>query len=75
MSLVGCSLEELKEHLENQFTGRNDMEPPPTGILIINAHVLVSTSPIQISNTNVFIYTNLQPLWAMDNMIKGRRKI
>jgi hypothetical protein len=71
--LVGCSLEEMVQHLEAQFTdgmswdnyGRN-------GWHIDHIRPCASfdlTDPEQ--QRQCFRYTNLQPLWAADNMRKG----
>ena len=69
--LVGCSVEFLKKHLENQFqlgmTWNNHGE----------WHVDHIKPCISFDLTNVteqkqcFHYTNLQPLWAEDNLSKG----
>jgi len=73
VKLVGCSLDELKSHLEKQFT--NGMSWDNYGEWHID-HVRPCCSfdladPEQ--QERCFHYTNLQPLWAKDNLAKGGR--
>jgi len=72
-SLIGCTVEQLRQHLEAQFTegmswdnyGRDgwhiDHIRPCAGFDL--------TDPEQ--QQQCFHYTNLQPLWAADNIRKG----
>jgi hypothetical protein len=72
MDLVGCSIEELRKHLELQFQqGMNWYNHGIFGWHI--DHILPCSSfdlndPIQ--QKECFHYSNLQPLWAKDNMQK-----
>ncbi len=71
MELVGCSIKHLRAHLEQQFTA--DMSWDNYGDWHID-HIRPCasfdlTDPEQ--QRQCFHYTNLQPLWARDNMIKG----
>ena len=75
VTIIGCTLEQLKKHLENQFTagmtwknyGRNgwhiDHIKPCTSFDL--------TDPKQ--QRKCFHYSNLQPLWAAENISKGNR--
>lgn len=73
IELVGCSLPDLRQHLEAQFS---------TGMTLENYgawHVdhkcpcaaFDLTDPEQ--QRRCFHYSNLQPLWARDNLKKGAR--
>jgi len=71
MELVGCSKEEFKKHIEKQFdTG---MSWNNHGMWHIDHIVPCAsfdlTDPEQ--QRLCFHYTNLQPLWAKDNLSKG----
>jgi hypothetical protein len=70
--IIGCSPEYLKEHLENQFT--EGMSWNLMGKHIHIDHII----PLSSSNNEEEIYklchyTNLQPLWSKDNLIKGSK--
>ena len=73
--LIGCSLEELKIHLENQFTkGMNWKNYGRNGWHIDHIKPCTSfdlTDPVQ--QKQCFHYSNLQPLWAKDNISKGNK--
>lgn len=71
VSDLGCSITQLKEHLQSQFT--NGMSWENYGQWHID-HI----SPLakfDLTNREQFLqacnYTNLQPLWAEDNLRKG----
>ena len=69
--LIGCPIEQLKSHLESQFvegmTWDNYGEWHIDHILPCASFDL--TDPEQ--QKECFHYTNLQPLWAVDNLSKG----
>ena len=72
--IVGCSPEVLKQHIENQFT--EGMSWELMGSFIHIDHII----PLSSANTEEEIYklchyTNLQPLWAKDNLSKGSKII
>jgi hypothetical protein len=71
--LVGCSLEKLVKHLEGQFTdGMNWDNYGRDGWHIDHIRPCASfdlADPEQ--QRQCFHYTNLQPLWAADNIRKG----
>ena len=73
MKLCGCSLEKLKQHLESQFT--EGMTWDNKGDWHVD-HIKPCasfdlTDPEE--QKKCFHYTNLQPLWALDNMRKGAK--
>ena len=71
MSLVGCSVEYLRQHLEAQFS--DGMTWDNHGDWHID-HIKPCAS-FDLTNADqqreCFNYTNLQPLWAEDNLSKG----
>jgi len=73
MELIGCSIEKLKEHLESQFKDGMTWENHSLhGWHIDHKRPCSSfdlTNPSQ--QKLCFHYTNLQPLWAKDNLEKG----
>jgi len=69
--IIGCSYEELKIHIENQFT--EGMSWDNYGI---NGWHIDHIKPLAMAaNQDEVIasnhYTNLQPLWCLDNLSKG----
>ena len=73
MNLVGCSIDQLKQHLESQFT--KGMSFKNYGKWHID-HIKPCAS-FDLSKASeqrkCFNYTNLQPLWAVENLRKGDR--
>ena len=71
MKLVGCNSKELKEHLESQFIeGMNWNNYGEWHVDHIKPCAAFDLSdPIQ--QKECFNYTNLQPLWAKDNIRKS----
>jgi hypothetical protein len=73
--LLGCTMEELKTHLQNQFS--TGMSWDNYGQWHID-HIRPCASfdlsdPEQVKQC--FHYSNLQPLWAKDNLLKGSKLI
>ena len=70
--IVGCSPEFLKEYLEQKFTEGMSWE-------LMGRHIHIDhIVPLSSANTEEEIYklchyTNLQPLWAEDNLKKGSK--
>jgi len=71
--LLGCSFEELKQHLESQF--QEGMGWHNMGEWHID-HI-VPLAIFDLTNADqqkiAFNYKNLQPLWALDNLKKGAK--
>ncbi len=70
-AMLGCSFEQLKEHLEKQFV--DGMSWDNYGEWHID-HI----KPLTLANstdmlTQLCHYSNLQPLWALENASKGGR--
>lgn len=73
MKLCGCSLEKLKQHLESQFTEGMSWDNKGDWHVdhIKPCAAFDLTDPEE--QKKCFHYTNLQPLWALDNMRKGAK--
>lgn len=73
LELIGCSIDEAKKHIESQFKDGMTWENHGLhGWHIDHIKPCASfdlTDPEQ--QKECFHYTNLQPLWAEDNMKKG----
>jgi len=71
--LIGCSIERLRQHLEAQFT--EGMTWDNHGEWHID-HIKPCASfdlADEAQQLECFNYTNLQPLWASDNLSKGAK--
>jgi hypothetical protein len=70
--IVGCSPEFLKDHLEHQFT--EGMSWDLIGEYIHIDHIIpLSSAKNEEEIYKLCHYTNLQPLWAEDNLKKGSK--
>lgn len=68
--IVGCSPEFLKKHIETQFT--EGMSWELLGKYIHIDHIIpLSSAKTEEEIYKLCHYTNLQPLWAIDNLKKG----
>jgi hypothetical protein len=72
--LVGCSPQELKKHIESLFTQGMSWELIGKEIHIDHIIPLSSAKSIQ-DVEKLCHYTNLQPLWAKDNLTKKNKII
>ena len=73
IKLLGCSIEECWQHLESKF--QPGMTRENHGLWHVD-HIIPCASfdlkcPVQ--QLACFHYTNLQPLWAIDNIKKGAK--
>ena len=73
MKLTGCTLEQLKKHIESKFKDR--MSWDNYGVWHVD-HI-IPCAQFDLSDPEqqkiCFHYTNLQPLWAKENMSKGAK--
>ena len=69
--ILGCSFEEFKIHLENQFTDGMNWEN--AGKWHIDHIYPVSRATDEQHLIKLNHYTNLQPLWAKDNIKKSNK--
>lgn len=67
--MLGCTWEELAAHLESQFT--DDMSWDNLGDWHIDHIVPLASANTKEETVALNHYTNLQPLWAEDNLRKG----
>ena len=71
MKLVGCSIEDLRSHLEQQFTERMSWENYGEWHVDHIKPCCKFDLTKEQEQKKCFHYTNLQPLWAKDNLSKG----
>jgi hypothetical protein len=69
--VIGCTPSELKKHLENKFT--TGMCWDNQGKWHIDHIIPLSSGKTEDDIIKLCHYTNLQPLWAIDNMKKGSK--
>lgn len=75
ISLVGCSSEKLKDHIESKFS--NGMGWHNYGLWHID-HIRPCSSfdlTTEAGQRECFHWSNLQPLWKLDNLRKGNRMV
>jgi hypothetical protein len=70
-NIVGCSPQFLKEHLENQFIDGMDWDN--RGEWHIDHIIPLSSAKTEDELYKLCHYTNLQPLWAEDNLKKSNK--
>jgi hypothetical protein len=70
-NIVGCTPEQLKEHLEKQFI--NGMSWNNRGDWHIDHIIPLSSVKTEEELLKLFHYSNLQPLWAIDNIKKSNK--
>lgn len=69
--MLGCSFEEMREHLVSQFTDGMTLEN--YGEWHIDHIIPLSSAKSEKELISLAHYKNLQPLWAEDNLIKGNK--
>jgi len=69
--IIGCTPKFLKEYLEKQFA--NGMNWDNHGEWHIDHKIPLSSANTEEEVYELCYYTNLQPLWAEDNMKKGNK--
>jgi hypothetical protein len=71
--IIGCTTQFLKEHLENQFVG--DMNWNNHGLFgwHIDHIIPLSSAKTEEELYKLCHYSNLQPLWAEDNLKKSNK--
>ena len=73
LKLCGCSLEKLKQHIENQFYDGMSWEKKNFHIDHMEPCVLFNLADEE-EQRKCFHYTNLKPEWPSQNMSDGGRK-
>jgi len=71
LKILGCSLEELKVHLESKF--QPGMTWDNYGEWEIDHIIPLSKAKTKVEIYNLNHYSNLQPLWKIDNIKKGNK--
>jgi hypothetical protein len=70
--IIGCNPNQLKEHIEKQFT--EGMSWELVGVHIHIDHIVpLSSAKTEEELYKLCHYTNLQPLWAKDNLVKSNK--
>lgn len=69
--IIGCSPSELKLHLEKQFTDKMSWDNYGFYGWHIDHIIPLSSAKNEEELIQLCHYTNLQPLWAKDNLSKG----
>jgi hypothetical protein len=72
---IGCSLEELKNHIEKQFQPGMTWENHGLKTWHIDHIKSLSLAKTEEEMYKLCHYTNLQPLWAKDNLRKSNKLI
>jgi hypothetical protein len=71
LEIIGCAPVLLKEHLENQFTEGMSWDNHGQYGWHIDHIIPLSSAKTEEEIYKLSHYTNLQPLWAKDNLKKG----
>lgn len=71
LAIVGCSWDALRQHIENQFAP--GMSWQNRGMWHIDHIVPLASATTEQEFFSLCHYTNLQPLWALDNQRKQSR--
>lgn len=69
--IIGVSPEKLKEHISNQF--KDGMSWDNHGEWHIDHRIPLSSANSESELYELFHYSNLQPLWASENLSKGSK--
>ena len=72
-TLVGCSMNELRDHLESQFTAGMTWDNYGEWHVDHIKPCAMFDFSIDSHQFQCFHYTNMQPLWAIDNYKKGNK--
>lgn len=77
IQLLGCSYAEFKRHIESQFTEGMSWEKVIDGSIHIDHIKPVSSFDLtdSLQQKAAFHFTNCQPMWAVENLEKGRKII
>ena len=67
--ILGCSFQEFKSHIENQFI--DDMSWDNRNLWHIDHIIPIAFATTEEELIQLNHYTNLRPLWAKDNIVKG----
>lgn len=71
INLIGCTPDELKKYIEQKFT--KEMSWENQGLWHIDHIIPLSSAKNEEDLFKLCHYTNLQPLWAKDNLAKSNK--
>ena len=72
-AILGCTIEEFREYVKNKFTNGMTFENYGTHGWHLDHIVPISTAKTEEDIIKLNHYTNFQPLWAIDNLKKGKK--
>ena len=75
LKIIGCSLPQLKDHLEKQFTSGMNWNNNTLHGWHVDHIIPLSSAKTLDDVERLCHYTNLQPLWAKDNILKSDKII
>ena len=70
-SVIGCSYEEYRDHLESQFTDGMTWENQGTGGWVVDHRLPNSAGKTEEEVSALNHHRNLQPMWEKENIAKG----
>lgn len=73
--IIGCSFDELRVYLESQFQEGMTWENQGKGGWHIDHKIPLASAKTVKEVIALCHYTNLQPLWEVDNLKKGARRV
>ena len=73
VQILGMSLEDFCDYFESKFTSGMNWEEVMKGNIHIDHIIPISSAKTKADVIRLCHYTNLQPLWAIDNRRKGAR--
>ena len=73
INIVGCTPEKLKEHIESKFVDNMSWDNYGYRGWHLDHIIPLCTAKTIEEVYSLNHYTNLQPLWAIDNMKKGKK--
>ncbi len=71
LEIIGCDWETLKEHIESQF--KDGMSWENRHLFHLDHRIPLVSAKNEQELKKLFHYKNLQPLWAKENLIKGKK--
>ena len=73
VKIIGCDWEELKHHIESQFQDGMSWDNWSKDGWHIDHIIPLASATNEDEMYKLNHYTNLQPLWSVDNLHKGNR--
>ena len=73
--MVGCSPQSLREHIENKFVGGMSWDNYGVNGWHLDHIIPLASAKNKEEIIKLNHYTNLQPLWAIENLKKGSQII